>query len=359
VKGEKTLSNYLLRHLADPPGVVPGSLMPPQSGNIRELELMTSYVLSLRSRDLPFEYHPKERIRRTLLGAGREPQSGGQLYSSYCSGCHAPNGRGRNYANLEQRFPAIGSADFLDTAPDEFLLKTLESGRPGRKMPAIRSLDKDLDPAAIGSLIAYLRAFQPPPVPWVSAQEAVSDPSLGRSLYARDCATCHGSSGEGTALGPPLAARDNPARMRRESLHAALVQGIGGTAMPPYRSYDSRAVRSVIDYIASLPPVSTSRQAWKPASGDPRRGREVFDRTCVGCHGARGAGKSGPALDNAGFLNAATTAFISTTIVRGRAGTPMPAFGADSTSFRRLSPEEILHVTAYVKNGLSAGSGKE
>ena len=62
----------------------------------------------------------------------------------------------------------------------------------------------------------------------------------------------------------------------------------------------------------------------------------------------------GPALANPGYKKAASPEFIAATIVRGRADTPMPAFGRDSVRFPRLTATEVLDLAAFVRNGLGA-----
>ena len=97
----------------------------------------TAYALFLRSRAVPPAYLPKDRARRELLGEPRQPLTGAQAYGAFCAGCHGPRGEGRNFANLDVRFPAIGSPDFLQLASDAYIESTLQNGRPGRRMPAL------------------------------------------------------------------------------------------------------------------------------------------------------------------------------------------------------------------------------
>ena len=123
--------------LVDPAGVVPGSLMPAQTYTEQELDQITGWLLSLRARDLPARHLPKDRVARTLLGETSSPLDGRQAYFAYCSACHGPAGEGRTYGNSELRFPAIGLAGFLDVVTDDFVRLTPQTGRPGRRMPAL------------------------------------------------------------------------------------------------------------------------------------------------------------------------------------------------------------------------------
>jgi mono/diheme cytochrome c family protein len=124
--------------------------------------------------------------------------------------------------------------------------------------------------------------------------------------------------------------------------------------MPRYSGYDAARLRAVLDTTASLATVPGSRAAWKRGPGSAEAGQRIFAKSCAGCHGDRGQGNTGPGLGTPGFQKAATEEFIAATVARGRAGTPMPAFGRDSASYARLSAQEILDVAAFVRGGLSA-----
>ncbi|MCS6806937.1 MAG: c-type cytochrome [Acidobacteriota bacterium] len=352
VPGERTFVNYMRHHLRDPVGIVPGSQMPAQALSDREIELLTSYILFLRGRELPAAYMPKERVRRDVLKEKPAPMSGEQVFSAYCSACHGSNGEGKNYGSLDVRFPAIGQADFLDVATDTFIESTLKTGRPGRKMPALGAAGGSLTQEEISSLIQYLRARQPQPPSLAAVEQAASNRSIGEQTYKNDCAACHGRAGEGTPLGSPLATADSRIRGRRAEAYRALTQGVANTAMPQYTGYDAVTLRSLLDYVTALPIVAGSRASWRIGSGDAASGKMLYLKNCAGCHGEGGAGKLGPALANAGFLKAATREYIAATIVRGRAGTPMPAFGRDSVNYSTLAPNEVLDITAFVREQL-------
>ena len=354
VPGEKTLVNYMRRHLMDPAGVVPASQMPAMAENIEDADLLTTYILFLRRRDVPAEFQPRDRVRRQVLGEKPPALNGEQLYAAYCSGCHASGGEGRNYGSLAVRFPSIGRPDFLDVASDEFLMSTLATGRPGRKMPGLAAASASLSPEEARMLSAYLRGVPPAPPSFAEVERAAGDRAQGERLYAQDCAACHGDKGEGTPLGSPLATADSRVRGRREAAYRALLAGTPGTAMPRYTGYDASSLRAIVDTIASLPVTPGSRAGWRQGTGDAGRGVALFQTTCTGCHGAQGEGGLGPALANPGFQKAASPEFIAATIVRGRTGTPMPAFGRDSVRFPRLTATEVLDLAAFVRNGLGA-----
>jgi cytochrome c oxidase cbb3-type subunit 3 len=153
--------------------------------------------------------------------------------------------------------PAIGSADFLAVADDDFIRATITHGRPGRKMPAWGTKDGGLDREEINRIVSHLRSLAPgTPEPWT----------------------------------------------------------------------------------ATLPP------------GDSKRGADLYQRNCGGCHGAKGEGVSAPELRNPAFLAAASDTFIARTILRGRRGSGMRHFGAASTSFDVLELADVADVVAFIRS---------
>jgi mono/diheme cytochrome c family protein len=352
IPGERTLAGYMRRHLIDPAGVVAGSAMPPLVSGPEEADLVATFVMFLRGRELPAEFLPRARLRRQALGEPAPPFGGEQAYRAYCVACHGPRGAGRGWANAEMRFPAIGSPDFLGVASDGLLLATLENGRPGRKMPALGASGASLRPAESAAVVAYLRGLEPAAPPLEAVDRARAPIAVGREAYARDCAACHGDSGEGTPLGSPLATADSRVRGRREAAYRATVEGVVGTAMPRYRVYDAATLGALLDHLTTLPELPGTRATWRIGTGDAAAGEQLYERTCAGCHGREGAGRTGPALANPAFRKTADPAYIAATVVRGRSGTPMPAFGRDSAGFRRLAAPEVLDVTAYIARGL-------
>ncbi len=96
-------------------------------------------------------------------------------------------------------------------------------------------------------------------------------------------------------------------------------------------------------------PTLVSAQAARPsaASGQSTQrasnieaGRQLFQKTCVLCHGEAGIGNRAPALRGSKF----TVAFVRDTVTTGRAGTVMPKFGGV------FSPLQISQLAQYVSS---------
>ena len=59
------------------------------------------------------------------------------------------------------------------------------------------------------------------------------------------------------------------------------------------------------------------------------RGRSLYVDNCTSCHGTRGEGGVGPALNSKALLEAATDEVLFASINAGRPGTTMPAWGQE------------------------------
>lgn len=228
VRGPPTPAQWHREHLQEPGRVVAASRMPAQDLARQEIEDLTLYLMSLRPRNVPIAWMPKDRLAGEKMGARDFASDGATLYAAFCSGCHGPQGEGRRYANRDTVFPAIGNPDFLALASDDYLRKTIEKGRPGRPMPAWK--DAGLTSEDIEAVVRYLRTLAPPgprPEPPVLPR---GDAESGGVLYARHCAGCHGATateGEAPALRNPafLEAADDA------YIAGTVLRGRAGTAM--------------------------------------------------------------------------------------------------------------------------------
>ena len=149
------------------------------------------------------------------------------------------------------------------------------------------------------------------------------------TLYAENCAGCHGTEGQGGAaisLADPvyLAIADQTA-MRR-----AIANGVRGTAMPAFAESAGGLLTSAqIDVIAGeirsrwsrpgiLDGANPPSYAAKSA-GDVERGAARYELYCESCHGARGlGGPKGSAIANDSFLALVSDQGLRTLVITGR-----------------------------------------
>jgi ubiquinol-cytochrome c reductase cytochrome c subunit len=162
----------------------------------------------------------------------------------------------------------------------------------------------------IGSMAvacSYLRDDGPkpyrPPGLQRTLPSAVED--RGVVLYQRDCAWCHGPSGQGTTNGPDLngsldggAYTDFMLRTGRMPLAAPLIDAVRGR--PAYAPADVAAIVALVEAFGGDGPEVPSPD---PAAGDLARGEQLYQENCAACHSTTGVGGAltsghvAPALD--------------------------------------------------------------
>ncbi|HMV49605.1 MAG TPA: cytochrome c, partial [Blastocatellia bacterium] len=84
--------------------------------------------------------------------------------------------------------------------------------------------------------------------------------------------------------------------------------------------------------------------------GNAADGAKLFAANCSGCHGQKGEGGEGPALNNKVLLSTANDRFFVETIGKGRRGTAMKGFLEPSPVRRALTQAEIEAVVTYIRS---------
>lgn len=168
------------------------------------------------------------------------------------------------------------------------------------------------------------------------------------ALYEANCAGCHGPNGRLGAAGP----LNDPvylAWIGKDKLKDVIARGVPRTAMPAFaqksggvltdKQVDILAEQMVVRWshpqttTVELPPYSSEL-------GEPKRGEEVFHKSCAPCHEGKGVG--GSVIDPS-FLALVSDQSLRTTVVAGRTDRGMPNWG-------KLSPQEVSDVVAWVSS---------
>ncbi|HKX99805.1 MAG TPA: cytochrome-c oxidase, cbb3-type subunit III [Steroidobacteraceae bacterium] len=172
--------------------------------------------------------------------------------------------------------------------------------------------------AAQAKLEPVLARFRGEPVANLAANaEAVG---LGRSVFANNCSTCHGSDARGARGFPNLVDQDWQWGGEPDTVLATVLNG-RQAAMPPFGPVLGDAgVTATVAYVQSLSgqPVDTALAA---------AGSAHFQALCAACHGAEGRGNSllgAPNLTDDTWLYGGDGATIAETVTGGRTG-QMPA----------------------------------
>jgi cytochrome c oxidase cbb3-type subunit I/II len=178
-----------------------------------------------------------------------EVSRGGMLFAANCASCHGSAGRGdgKASASLLPKPANLTAARFSD----ERLSSVLWNGVAGSAMPPWRQLPTE----DLRGLVAYIHSLHLPSAA-PSMQEA-TNLNVGKSLFAANCASCHGDTGAGNG---PAAGALSPSptnfhvkKPTPERAWDVLENGVPGTAMPPWRSQlsaDQR--RTLVEFVRSL-----------------------------------------------------------------------------------------------------------
>ena len=140
-------------------------------------------------------------------------------------------------------------------------------------------------------------------VTFVAAQDYTqADIAYGSRLYAAQCATCHGASGDSVG-GVDLRSGKFRNATTDQDLMSVIMNGVTGTGMQAFR-FDAAELAGIIAYLRSM----NTFDAGSVRSGDGDRGRVLFEGKggCTRCHrvGAQGA-RVAPDLSDIGAIRSA------------------------------------------------------
>jgi mono/diheme cytochrome c family protein len=177
------------------------------------------------------------------------------------------------------------------------------------------------------------------------------------TLFARNCAGCHGRGGKGGAaipLSDPvfLAIADNAAIRRTAAI------GVPGTPMPAFAQsaggmLTDQQIDAIVGGIRSWAKPDLFRSEILPSysaadPGDPRHGAEVYATYCSACHGPDGRGGSkASSIVDASYLALVSNQNLRTVVIVGR-----PELGApdwrNNVPGRPMSSQDISNVVAWL-----------
>ncbi len=177
------------------------------------------------------------------------------------------------------------------------------------------------------------------------------------TLYAENCAGCHGPDGRGGARDrarePGL-----PGDRRRRAIRARRPNGVPGTSMPAFaQSAGGMLTDAQIDVLvegirrwaarplsraAPPPPYAAPRRAT------PRAGRLVYATYCESCHGpAATAGARAGSIVDGSFLALVSDQGLRTTVIAGRPDIGAARLAGDVAG-RPMSDQEVTDVVAWL-----------
>lgn len=122
-----------------------------------------------------------------------------------CVSCHLDNGTratALSWAGTAKRYPQYRSRPGLDESLTSRVNECIARSLAGRVLPE--------DGQEMRDMLAYLHSLRDRPRPdAIASVQLVGDVTRGEAGYAAQCARCHGSAGEGTALAPAVWGADS------------------------------------------------------------------------------------------------------------------------------------------------------
>ena len=178
------------------------------------------------------------------------------------------------------------------------------------------------------------------------------------SLYAQDCAGCHGKEGRGgaaIALANPvyLAIADDG------TIRKVIANGVRGTAMPAFaESAGGMLTDAQIEVITKeirsrwskqgILDVATAPSYAPKSAGDAQRGELAYKTYCESCHGPGGrGGRKGSAITDDSFLALVSDQGLRTTVVTGRPELGAPDWRGNVPG-KPMSDQEVTDVVSWL-----------
>jgi cytochrome c553 len=164
-----------------------------------------------------------------------------------CQGCHRKDASGRT----------SGAYPRLSGQHATVLMKQITDIRAGRRNnPKMEPYvdDHEVTPYEVADLAAYIQGL---PISTENGKGPGTGVASGKQIFDRDCATCHGKSGEGSAEKfYPMVAAQHYRYLLRE-LHY-IRDGDRGNSNPEMvkviKPYHDAEMEALADYMAQLPP---------------------------------------------------------------------------------------------------------
>jgi mono/diheme cytochrome c family protein len=188
------------------------------------------------------------------------------------------------------------------------------------------------------------------------------------TLYADNCAACHGRDGQGGAA----IALANPvylAIVDETAMHATIANGVRGTSMPAFSQHAggmltdpqidaiTKGIRARWSKPGILEGASPPPYAAKSA-GNTQQGGLAYQTYCESCHGRGGSGgPTGSAITNDAFLALVSDQGLRTIVIAGR-----PELGAPdwrrNVPGRPMSDQDVTDVVAWLASRRAASAGQ-
>ncbi len=265
--------------------------------------------------------------------------------SEGCLGCHQARGVGGIIGPdlTEQGEKTRHEYSFQNILGEQTISNWLKEHFKDPEMvsPGSQMLSVNLEEHELEALATFVMGLAKPGIPFdyfslsaLNEFKGIREPMDGAAGFAALCSACHGKDGEGKSYEDyktGIPAIGNPAFLRvasPEYIRFTLEKGRSLRQMGSWTTGISGMKPAELDsltaFLTAQPGLKIENR--RRVSGNPDRGRKLFDYHCVTCHGPEGKGGVAVALNQQGFLGKADDALILGTLVRGRRNSAMPGW---------------------------------
>jgi cytochrome c oxidase cbb3-type subunit 3 len=228
---------------------------------------------------------------------------------------------------------------------------------------------RTLSALAVLSLVMLAACGTPSGEPQTNSESVAPSQVLDfGTLYAQNCAGCHGAQGRGGAS----IALANPvylAIVDETAMRKSVANGVRGTSMPAFaQRAGGMLTEQQIDVITSgifsrwgrkqvldgaNPPSYAAR-----AAGKVDHGQLVFGTYCASCHGSEGRGTpKGSAITNDSFLALVSDQALRTIVITGRPELGAPDWRGNVPG-HPMTDQEITDVVAWLASRRAQNPGQ-
>ena len=225
-----------------------------------DIAAVLTYVRSAWNNSAPAVSADQVALARTPAA-----MSGQALFAAHCATCHQSSGQGTD------AFPPLAGNSVVAAADPSAMIAVIVNGRSGPltvngktyngQMPTWKGQLSNADIASVATYVrsAWGNSGSPVTEQQVASAGATVSVQVGASVYAKNCAACHGSGGTG-GDGPALAGNPHVNINNPVPMLTTIVQG--RSLMPSWRGQLSAGdIAAVATYVRSswgndAPPVT-------------------------------------------------------------------------------------------------------
>lgn len=141
---------------------------------------------------------------------------------------------------------------------------------------------------ALSLLLAGYTAVVWPQTAAQRPKSTTANAARGKQIFSSACAQCHGLDGRGSERAPNIVDRPAIQRLSDSQIFQVIQNGVPGTGMPAFHSFDSSQIHDLIAHLRTL----QGKNKTLSLPGNPEQGKALFfgKAGCSQCHMVAGDG---------------------------------------------------------------------